>query len=357
MAAARAAEWAARAAERVADDADAADAAGRAAVRAAERAAKARAADESAAERVAEAQRRGDSHALHDALFWAAEEGHDDVIVVLLGAGADVDRDRSDPHDTGSTPLLIAAENGHDGCVARLLGAGADVNRPHKDDWTPLFIAAQNGHDNCVAQLLGAGADVERGCRASGATPLKIAAEEGCDGCLARLLGAGADVDRPDKDGSTPLLMAAKFGNVGCVVRLLGAGAEVDRAGQKGNTPLIMASSSVRGDDTGQLDCARLLLEAGADATRKEMDGLLRGDMTALQRAEQRGHAAIAALLRDPPRAVPLLAADRRLALGAGFNARLSDGSSLGFLPPDLLGCIGQHVQRQVLRIRLGQYQ
>ena len=299
----------------------------------------------------------GDSHALHDALFWAAEEGHDDVIVVLLGAGADVDRDRSDPHDTGSTPLLIAAENGHDGCVARLLGAGADVNRPHKDDWTPLFIAAQNGHDNCVAQLLGAGADVERGCRASGATPLKIAAEEGCDGCLARLLGAGADVDRPDKDGSTPLLMAAKFGNVGCVARLLGAGAEVDRAGQKGNTPLIMASSSVRGDDTGQLDCARLLLEAGADATRKEMDGLLRGDMTALQRAEQRGHAAIAALLRDPPRAVPLLAADTRLALGAGFNARLSDGSSLGFLPPDLLGCIGQHVQRQVLRIRLGQYQ
>ena len=118
-----------------------------------------------------------------------------------------------------------------------------------------------------------------------------------------------------------------------------------------------MASSSVRGDDTGQLDCARLLLEAGADATRKEMDGLLRGDMTALQRAEQRGHAAIAALLRDPPRAVPLLVADRRLALGAGFNARLSDGSSLGFLPPDLLGCIGQHVQRQVLRIRLGQYQ
>ena len=59
VAAARAAEWAARAAERVADDADAADAAGRAAVQAAERAAKARAADERAAERVAEAQRRG----------------------------------------------------------------------------------------------------------------------------------------------------------------------------------------------------------------------------------------------------------------------------------------------------------
>ena len=309
----------------------------------------------------------GDSHDLHDALIWAAEEGYDDVIVVLLAAGADVNMDRSDPHDTGSTPLLIAAENGHDGCVARLLGAGADVDRPHRrilgpdgwDDWTPLFIAAENGHESCVAQLLEAGADVERGCLASGATPLKTAAKEGCDGCLARLLGAGADVDRPDKDGSTPLLMAAGFGNVGCVARLLGAGAEVDRAGQnsKGNTPLIMASSSVRGDDTGQLDCVRLLLEAGADATRKEWDGLIVGGMTALQRAEQRGHAAIAALLRDPPRAVPLLAAERRLALGAGFNARLSDGSSLGFLPPDLLGCIGQHVQRQVLRIRLGQYE
>ena len=46
----------------------------------------------------------------------------------------------------------------------------------------------------------------------------------------------------------------------------------------------------------GHADVARLLLEAGADASRQNEDG-----KTALDLAEAHGHDDLAALLRDPP--------------------------------------------------------
>ena len=97
------------------------------------------------------------------------------------------------------------------------------------------------------------------------------------------------------KRGGIRLRRAAKEGDVGAVAALLRGGAAVDAADTgrmvPGCTALIFAAAR------GQLECVRLLLEAGADTT-------LRGECewadkkTALEWAEINGHAEVTALLR-----------------------------------------------------------
>jgi ankyrin repeat protein len=80
-----------------------------------------------------------DSGALHA----AAAAGRAEVVTVLLGAGAQVDRR---DHDTGRTPLHAAVSTGPDGgdvvaVVRALLSAGADVNATTSDGASPLDIS------------------------------------------------------------------------------------------------------------------------------------------------------------------------------------------------------------------------
>jgi ankyrin repeat protein len=56
----------------------------------------------------------------------ASQAGNPDILLALIGAGADVNKARAG----GVTPVYVAAvNNGSTGFLKELIGAGADVNR------------------------------------------------------------------------------------------------------------------------------------------------------------------------------------------------------------------------------------
>jgi len=125
---------------------------------------------------------------------------------------------------TGTTPLFVACLRGHEQVVRVLLGAGASVDHATADGDTALYIACHDGHEQVVRVLLGAGATVDH-ANADGDTPLLVACHEGHEQVVRLLLGAGASVDLADADGDTPLYIACIHGHLGCVQQLSSYGA------------------------------------------------------------------------------------------------------------------------------------
>ena len=99
----------------------------------------------------------------------------------------------------------------------------------------------------------------------------------------------GADANASTPTGSTALMQAAANGRAGSVRALLKGGATVDAVDKKGATALILAAKFSPGAET-----ARLLVEAGADTTRRHG----RNGKTALEWAEHTDHDVTAALLQ-----------------------------------------------------------
>ena len=120
-------------------------------------------------------------------LLWAAREGHEAVVKLLLATGK-VDIDARDGN--GRTPLLWAAREGHEAVVKQLLATGK-VDTNARDDvygWTPLLWAAEEGHEAVVKLLLATGkVDIDAGDE-YGWTPLLWAAKEGHEAVVKLLL-------------------------------------------------------------------------------------------------------------------------------------------------------------------------
>ena len=102
----------------------------------------------------------------------------------LLDAGADVDA--LSENDFAVRPLHSAVAGNHDEVVAVLIDAGADVNSRQPQGWTPLHGAAQNGASATVDRLLAAGADREAR-KDDGTSAADLAAEAGHEELAARL--------------------------------------------------------------------------------------------------------------------------------------------------------------------------
>lgn len=88
--------------------------------------------------------------------------------------------------------------------------------------------------------------------------------------------------------GYTPLHYAAREGHLDVCELLLSLGADVNATTTSGG-----ATALHRAAFTGQLRIVQLLLQAGAAPAAQDTDG-----QTALHKAEQQGHAAVAAALR-----------------------------------------------------------
>ncbi|KAH8767818.1 hypothetical protein BGZ57DRAFT_797785, partial [Hyaloscypha finlandica] len=89
-------------------------------------------------------------------LSWAAQNGHEAVVKLLLETGK-VDVDSKDSVHSW-TPLSWAARNGHEAVVKLLLETGkVDVNSKGSNGRTPLLLAALYGHEAVVKLLLETG--------------------------------------------------------------------------------------------------------------------------------------------------------------------------------------------------------
>lgn len=89
------------------------------------------------------------------ALMMAVLRGHEEVVEILLKAGAEVNHD-------GWTPMMYAAFEGRLNLVERFLASGADVNRLAPNQSNALMFAARNGHIDVVRRLLQTDVDLHQ---------------------------------------------------------------------------------------------------------------------------------------------------------------------------------------------------
>ena len=218
-------------------------------------------------------------------LGWAAYHGHEEVVKLLLEKAANVDaRDRF-----GKTPQSWAAYHGRETIVKLLLEKAANMEaEDNMDGGTPLWFAACRGHGAVVKLLLEKAANVNARDR-FGVTPLWCAAGHGDEVVTKLLLEKTANVDaKYDMDGRTPLSWAARNGHKAVVKLLLEKAANVEATDRIGRTPLSWAAYH------GHEAVVKLLLEKAANVDARDSFG-----GTPLWWAASRGHEAVVKLLLE----------------------------------------------------------
>ncbi|TGO59523.1 hypothetical protein BELL_1240g00010 [Botrytis elliptica] len=177
-------------------------------------------------------------------LFCAALTGNEAIVKVLL-TNCQVEVDSED--FTGQTPLSRAAEAGYEAIIKLLLATGrVEAGSKNNNNRTALYFAARNGHEAIVKVLLATG-QVEADAKdILYQTALSMAARKGHAGVVKLLLATGqVEADSKDLRNQTPLLYAAKNGHVAVVKLLLATGqVEVDSRNRFGRTPLSWAAEN-----------------------------------------------------------------------------------------------------------------
>ena len=218
-------------------------------------------------------------------LLFAVREGHIDVVRVLLEAGVKVNEtvtpkaERSastvntsyKPMRNGTSPLLLAVENGHFELAMALVEAGADPN-DQRSGFSPLhaisWVRKPDASDVGDPAPIGSGRltslEFVRAIVAHGANVnARLAKGVPRPPASATMIGT---------EGTTPFLMAADRADVPLMRELLKAGADplLPNAGR--TTPLMAAAGlgtsdplEEAGTEDEALEATKMLLDLGAD--------------------------------------------------------------------------------------------
>lgn len=174
-------------------------------------------------------------------LHKAVEQGHEEMVRILLEAGALVAA-----HDTqGMTALHIAARRGYLSLARLLVLEGAVVHVKDKDDLCPLDYAATGGYTELVQYLLENGGSMWHKGREAW-SPLHRATRGGHAEIVTLFLERGIDVLAKDHKGNIPLHLAVRSGDMATTRMLLEHDSELKREqlfarDRKGSTPRVVA--------------------------------------------------------------------------------------------------------------------
>ncbi|MDP4626054.1 MAG: ankyrin repeat domain-containing protein [Akkermansiaceae bacterium] len=227
-------------------------------------------------------------------IFFAVRAGHTETVQALLAAGADVkavskEKGRGRNLRNGTSAFILAVENGHLDLALDLIEAGADPNDMRSGAsalHSLVFVRKTESGDSIngtppppitgnidtlsfVKELVKRGADpnlrlnitkARAGARLnrSGATPFFLASHTDDLPLLRTLVEVGADPTIPNSDGTTPLMAAAGVG--------------IDAPGEDA------------GSEKEALECVAYLLELGAD-----INAVDKNDETAMHGAAYKG--------------------------------------------------------------------
>ncbi|CAM9822278.1 unnamed protein product [Ectocarpus sp. 4 AP-2014] len=222
-------------------------------------------------------------------LLLAVRSNSADAVAVLLGFGARLD----EPDVHGVTPVVQAARSGQ----AELLMTMANSNQAWKssrDDSVPYSMVAMSdpasrargnatGKRRALQPPMNSGS--RNSARANGGkgngvpvpalSPLHEAAASGQPETLSLLLQLGVSLEERDAaagvGGDTPLGRAVRAGQIDCARILLDAGAMVGRENARGETPLVVAIRA------GQASAVELLSQHGAPLDGGKSNGRLTG--------------------------------------------------------------------------------
>jgi ankyrin repeat protein len=255
------------------------------------------------------------------AIHWAAYNNDLEMAELLVGAGANVRAANRD----GATPLFLASVNGNGPMIEMLLNAGADPNEHQPYGETPVMFAARNGNVDAIKVLIDHKADVNAKETVRGTTALMWAAEQGHPAAVRMLIEHGADVgaeSNADTKGNRAYLAPTAR------QRAINDGIAADGSftGRRGRQPAPRSASPSSATDVAAadeaaaaasfgrtkdkdgggltslvfaarqdcLECARILVESGADVNQKTHYG-----WTALLTATQNRHYKLGAYLLD----------------------------------------------------------
>lgn len=184
------------------------------------------------------------------------------------------------------TALHWAASSGAVDIARFLIDQKAEVDKKDGSGWTPLHIAVSAGHEDLVRDLVGAGADVNQK-NDKGLTALHYAASKSRVDIGRFLISKGADINAKDKASQLPLHRAATTGSTGFISLLLkppegSPKTRLNTSDRIGNTPLHLAM------DSAHAEAAVLLIEAGADRERLNLDQEAPEDVQGVGGGEQK---------------------------------------------------------------------